>query len=259
MSDHQQTDSVEIVVRPVEVVARRCIILSVVLQRIGLGSSATVAHGDDPAATAYDIREWLRSEDLWRDLTPLELDLLSGPYRSIDLDEFQAFGMPSESFAALSWSLGLTDRLSDGPSTPIEQVIPAIPMPWDKTANWIAEQTLRPDHIIALRREQAEIWEWRLAMEPYRRLLEGSELMDLEKTIRDVLHDGTAQGILAPGRKGGFAIGGRPLAIIDPLELEELHLLAQERLIALNWVCGHGASWDEAPLDIDGLSPESSS
>lgn len=230
------------------------------MQRAGLGESTPELLGDDPAAIAYDTREWLRAESLWEELSPAESALLSGPFRPVDLDVAQNLGLQTEAFAALAWSIGLIDDLSDGDYTPLDTVFTAVPSPWQKTAPWISSRTLRAESALAFRREQAEIWEWRLAMEPYRRQLEGRELLELEETIMDIIRDGTAQGLLRSGNESGFTFEGKPLTRLHPLELEELHMLAQERLIALNWLCGHGKTWDEAPLDIEGLSmdePES--
>lgn len=254
--DTNANDSVEIVIRSAESVARRCIVLLAAMQRIGLGESTPSLQGDDPAAVAYDTREWLRAEGLWEELTPGEAELLGIPYSPIDLFDIQERGLQTEAFAALAWSLGLINELSDGDRTSYGEILAGMPAPWEKTAPWVEAQTLRPELKIALRREQAEIWEWRLAMEPIRRLLKGRELMELETSIVEVVHDGTAQGLLKPGRKGGFSIEGESLTRLQPFALEELHVLAQERLTALNWVCGHGSDWDDAPLDIEGLSLE---
>jgi hypothetical protein len=47
-----------------------------------------------------------------------------------------------------------------------------------------------------------------------------------------------------------FVIGDRSIASFDDLDLERFSSLAEERLRALNWLCGFGTSWDEVPLDI---------
>jgi hypothetical protein len=243
-------DYVEIELRSAATVARRCIILSSVVQRIGIDSSAlSLVHGD-PYGAAYDLREWLRTEGLWGDLTPREAAFLSRPPEELVPNAVKNATIQLESLAAVGWALSMASILSDGFASEITEVLSEVPDPWDKTAPWINSKSLRPESEIARIRERAELWEWRLAMEPYRRVLEGRELMDLERTIKDTMRDGAMAGMLAPGKKGGFTIKGVPVTRLDPYALEELHMLAEERLLALNWICGYGDDWDSVPLEF---------
>jgi hypothetical protein len=220
------------------------------LQRIGIDPGPMDTGVDDPAAVAFDTREWLRAEGLWGELTEDEEWLLSSPIGSITPEELMERAFQSEAFAALAWSLGLLDTLSDSDPTEIGPVLSGIPSPWEKIEPWIAIQRLRPEPKIARRREQAEIWEWRLGVESHRRIAEGRDLMELEKAIKDVTRDGAMQGLLKPGKQGGFSVDGMPILRLNPFQLEELHRLAEERLVALNWVCGYGEAWNNTPLDV---------
>jgi hypothetical protein len=254
MSQGGDRDSIDVDVRPVSAVARRCIILLATMQRIGLAESAPEHRVEDPAAAAFDLREWLRAESLWSDLTQDERELMDSPFRPVALNGVQERVPETEAFAAIAWALGLIDELPDVGRTAFGQILASIPSPWEKSATWIASRVLRPAEEITRRREQAEIWEWRLAIESDRRLIEGRELMELEQTIRDVAREGTAVGLLHSEPVDDVSFVGESLSRLDAEQLEEFHGLAQERLVALNWLCGHGHDWDDAPLDIEGLS-----
>ncbi len=243
-------DEVEIELRSRDDVAKRGIVLLSTVQRIGIDTGPAFATPTERATAAFDLREWLRGEGLWGDLTPSESAFLGGSGGDTTLDFIAEQGSQAEAVAVMAWALGLLDTLSDLDYSDIEPVLSAVPSPWDAIAPWIESLTMRPEAQVARRREQAEIWEWRLSMEPYRRMLEGRELMDLEHTIRDVTRDGQSQGLLLPGKKGGFAVYGRPIPALDPIDVDELAAIANERLYALNWVCGYGDTWDDVPLEI---------
>lgn len=246
-------DAIEIQVRPVSTVARRCIILLATMQRIGLTEPVPDDMGEDPAALAFDLREWLRLEGLWSHLTKDERELLGRTYQPIAPDIAREHVPQTEAFATIAWALGLIEDLPDVGHASFGHILATIPSPWDKPALWIASRALRPTEEIMRRREQAEIWEWRLAIEPQRRLLDGLELTELQQTIRDVVREATAEGLLKSGREGDVSFAGESLARLDADQLVEYQHLAQDRLRALNWLCGHGRDWDEVPLDIEDL------
>ena len=67
--------------------------------------------------------------------------------------------------------------------------------------------------------------------------------------IQEVAAEAAAAGLLgAPG--GDFVIGGRDLSSFNDDDLSKLAATTEERLRALNWLCGFGASWDDVPLDV---------
>jgi hypothetical protein len=125
-----------------------------------------------------------------------------------------------------------------------------LPGPWESTSAWRLKQTLRPESEIARMRELHEVWNWRLEVELERRSSKGQDLVELDDLIRTVTHDAIAADLLAPGNLGGFTLDGVAVTAMPPDKIAEQQLLTQQRLIALNWICGFGDDWDNVPIDV---------
>jgi hypothetical protein len=247
MSEHDEpSEEIDIALRPAEVVARRFIIVNSVVQRIVLDASPE----GDVYGSAFDLREWLRNEGLWDETTREERAILTPPPGAFGPDILADLGLHAEGLATLAWALSLIERPLPDDLSQLLAREDAVPMPWAKIAPWVSTQALRPEALIALARELAELWSWRYEIEPIRRMAEGRELMEVERTIREVTHEASAAGLLEPGKKGGFTVRGTPVTRMDPIEIEEMAALQTERLMALNWICGYGEDWDSVPLEI---------
>jgi len=247
VSDVDETgDEIEINLRPAVDVARRFIIVNSVIRRVVIDSNLDA----DALGLAFDLREWLRAEDLWNDATADEQAILSTPPGGFGPDDVADVSLHAEGLAILGWSLGMIEIPTAEELSKMLGDDDLVPGPWQKTAPWIASQSMRSEPIIAFARELAELWSWRYQIEPFRRMAKGRELMEIERTIRDVTHEGTSTGLLEPGKKGGFQVGGIPVTQMDPFEIDELLVLQTERLMALNWICGYGEDWDSVPLEI---------
>jgi hypothetical protein len=144
----------------------------------------------------------------------------------------------------------LLPSLSDEHPTRIASLILELPSPWESTSAWSLKQTLRPESEIARMRELHEVWNWRLEVELERRSSKGQDLAELDQLIRTVTQDAITAGLLSPVKSGGFTLDGVPVTAMPPDKIAEHHLLTQQRLIALNWICGFGDDWDNVPIDV---------
>ena len=243
-------DHVDIELRSAATVAERCVILAALIRRLWIESSFALENAEDWADEAFDLREWLRTEAIWTSLTALEADILQRPVGGVSEDDLALYTWQAEGLATLGWAIRLTDLLPPGDEGEISAVVQAVPAPWDSTAAWMRGAQLRSEAEIAIERDRAEIYEWRIALESPRRFATGQEQVDYMAAIRDVVREAGATGLL--DRKAGtdFSIGDRPLPEFDATSLERLAALAEVRLRALNWLCGFGSSWDEVPIDI---------
>lgn len=247
MSDSEVPDDlIDIELRSPAAVAMRCLVVATMIRRFS-ADSAPLA---EQRAVVFDLREWLRAEGLWDHATRDERDFLLRPPDSPLVSGGQNLGLLAESVATLAWALALSGPGSDASEPDVAGLLEDLPAPWDKTMAWISSKALRPESEIAFLRERTDIWRWRLELEPYRRVAAGRDLMDIERSIRDVTSDGVAAGLLLPGKKGGFSLDGVPLTRIDLAELDELQFAFEVRLLTLNWVCGFGNTWDSVPLDV---------
>ncbi|HLL51115.1 MAG TPA: DUF4272 domain-containing protein [Thermomicrobiales bacterium] len=242
-------ESIDIQLRPPTVVAERCIVLASLVRRLWIESSLSVNDPGDWSAEAFDLREWLRAEGIWESLTPAEGDFLQRPAGDLAEDEIAVIAWQAEGLATLGWALRLTTLLPPGVLGDITAVVQAVPAPWDDTAAWTRSALLRSESEIATERDRAEIHEWRIAIEGPRRLSSKDERREYEAAIADVVREARMSRLLESDCDD-FVVGDRLIASFNDLDLERFSSLAEERLRALNWLCGFGTSWDEVPLDI---------
>ena len=241
---------VEIELRPPREVAERCIVLASLIRRLWIESSFALTDPGDWSAEAFDLREWLRAEGLWNSLTTSETDFLQRSVGDASKDEIAVVARQAEGLATLGWALELADVLPPGDLGNVTTVVQAVPAPWDNISEWSRGARLRPEMEIAAERDRAEILEWRIAVEGPRRLSDGADRTDYSAAIREVVREARAAGLLESDCETDFAIGNMLVTSFTEHDLERLSALTEERLRALNWLCGYGTSWDTVPLDI---------
>ena len=243
-------DFVEIELRPPREVAERCIILAALIRRLWIESSFASADPGDWRAEAFDLREWLRAEGLWNSLTTDEMDFLQRSVGDAAEDQTAAVAWQAEGLTTWGWALGLADTLPPGDLGDVTTLVQAVPAPWDNISEWTRAAHLRSETEIATERDRAEILEWRIGIESSRRLSGGQERADYVAAIAEVVREARASALLEPDSDTDFTIGETLVSSFTDRELERLSALAEERLRALNWLCGYGSTWDAVPLDI---------
>jgi hypothetical protein len=243
-------DVIEIALRPPAEVARRAIVIASLLRRLWIESLATKGNEAELAGECFDIRAWLQTEGIWDSLSPLEVGYLEAPAGSLSDDACAAIAWQTEALATLAWALRQVERLSSSYLDDVTAAIGTVPCPWDTTALWIARASLRPEAEIARERDRAEILDWRIGIEVPRRLVSGDALAEIEEAIAAVAREAEAAGVLSDAADGDFPIGGQRLETVDPEGLGRLTALGEERLRALNWLCGFGVNWEDVPLDV---------
>lgn len=242
-------DELDIELRPPAEVAARCIILACVIRRLSIESLAASGNDDALAGEAFDLSAWLRTENLWTGVEPAEAAFLTRPLGEVTDDEMATIAWQAEGLASLGWVLGLTEPSPVGDLSIVESVLTRLPAPWDSAAPWIAAAALRPEPAIVRERDRAELIEWRLGVESPRRLATGQDRADHDQAIAEVVSEATSAQ-LAETSHGDLLITGTPVSSLDDEAIERLAALAEERLRALNWVCGFGDSWARVPLDV---------
>lgn len=239
-------DELEINLRPAPEIARRLLILAALAEHLSFADGGA-ANPDERAASTFDLREWLREEGIWPDLTQDEVVLLADGTRPGEEPDQFSVQETIEAFGALAWTLNLVPELAADLPANVDALIPSLPHPWDATEAWMRGLDLRGIDEIAAGRESAELWTWRLLTEDDLREAFGEEQEDLRAVIREAEREGRAAGILP---RGGFRVQGRDISTLNPTERNTLLASSLARLQALNWVCGYGDRWDSVPLDI---------
>ncbi len=239
-------DELEINLRSAPEIARRLLILAALAEHLSFADSDS-ASPDERASNTFDLREWLRTEGIWPDLTQDEVLLLAdGTPPGQETDQFSV-QETLEALGALAWTLSLVPELAADLPASVDALIPSLPHPWDSTETWMRGLDLRMLDEIAARREAAELWTWRLLMEDDLRDAFDADQGALREVIREAEREGRAAGILP---RGGFRVQGRDISTLNLTERNNLLATSLARLQALNWVCGYGDRWDSVPLDI---------
>jgi hypothetical protein len=239
----------DIELRAPEEVAERCIILAALIRRLSIESLASDRNDEGLSGDAFDLHAWLQNENLWDSLGNAEVTFLERPLGHLDDDEMAFVAWQAEGLASLGWSLGLAELQPLGELRQVQAVLELVPSPWDAAAAWIGNAGLRPEPDIARERDRAELFEWRASIEAPRRVATGPERTEYDEAIADVASEVEGTG-LAVVANGDLLITDSPLASLQDDTLDRLTALAEERLRALNWLCGFGDAWDRVPLDV---------
>jgi len=249
----------DIRLRAPRVVGERMVVLAALCRRGFLERSPQEVAGDededddleDAETERFDLVAWLREEGLDRAATPAERSALHTRIGRLSPDEVARASWGAEALLALAWCTDLLPELPpyDRPADPAS-LLDAIPSPWQSTKAFLTGLVLRSERQIADERERAELWYWRAGVEAIYRQAAEDEREELRAVIREVARDAENSGLLSRLAGGDFALDGRPVARLSAPLLDDLTAIAFERLRALNWVCGFGASWDDVPTDL---------
>ena len=245
--EHQ--DEIDVELRPPVAVRARILILAAVLRRLALENPSA----DDTAelfADAFDEREWLKDQGLAGELTAPEAALLSSPPGSLSPEAIFEASWQGEALIALAWAIGALDLPPVDSTSDPRPVIDLVPRPWDATKSWMSEPAMVSESDAIRERERAELWHWRATSELLRREASPADRQDFDAAIREVATESLAVGILPTLQNGDFASRGRSVKDLSGDDLDVLIAVTGQRLRALNWLCGFGASWDDVPLDV---------
>lgn len=242
-------DEIDIELRTADQVRGRILIVASILRRLALEEASQDGEGD-LLADAFDEREWLRDQGLTSQLTAREVALLDSPLGSVAPEAILEISWQGEALAALAWTVGIRDMPPIDAMSNLGPIMDLVPRPWDMTNAWMSDSTIVSESDAARERERAEIWHWRATTELLRREGSPGEQPDFEAFIADVAAEAREAGLVPALRGRDFALRSRSIKEITGTELYELIDITSQRLRALNWLCGFGASWDDVPLDV---------
>jgi hypothetical protein len=242
-------DDIDIEIRSSVEVRTRILILGAILRRLAI-ESAPLDGQTESIADAFDEREWLREQGLSRDLTPAEAALLDNSIGSIPAEAIVETSWQGEAFATLCWAIRTLDMPPVGIVFDPGPVIDNVPRPWDDVHGWLDDPTIATEAEVVREREIAEIWYWRVRTEVLRRSSSPAEGQEYEDAIQDVAFEALDAGLIPTLHERDFPVKGGSIRELSENEIDELVAITSQRLRALNWLCGFGASWDDVPLDV---------
>lgn len=241
--DESSDDFIDIELRSAADVAARAIVLATVTRR---GILEVAPQSDEDAeATRFDLALWLGSNPhIVQEAA--EVTLLGAPIGSLTEEELDICLDAAEATVTLDWCLAATNTALPQPSSQVnlEPVIERLSQPWQDPMPAIASAVLRTEQDIAIERERAEIWWWRASLLP-----EDLDDTETQAALRAVASE-AATANLIDTIDSDLALLGRSFAEHDEDTQATVLAIAAVRLRTLNWVCGFGESWTDAPLDI---------
>lgn len=251
--DNDDDSELEIELRSTEEVAARMVILAAVIRRSTLELPLDDDEEDEPDSPEdeqFDIYTALTTDPLARSATLSEIALVRSPIGFTDEETALATFWQIEALAALA-SVVLQNVSLPDPWQQIETgpLLAAIQEPWDDLTAFARTLELPGEESIARERERAELWLWRCAIDDELRGSTGRDRAELLEILHDTVTEAIAAEIL-PSGNGDFLVNGREFAETDIETKAVITEIATQRLHALNWLCGFGASWDNVPLDV---------
>lgn len=187
----------------------------------------------------FELSTWARTE-LTNWITDAELATINTPIGELTEEQMLLAEEALYAGGAVVWALrGVTDDYMPMPDTDefLAAVMDWAPMPWDKVRQLQKRVRLRSDQELADERERMELWHWR-----------GSEEITAEDLAEVIAEVESAD--LMPIVDGDLAAGDVSFGSMSEDDRDDLTWIAEQRLRALNWVCGFGETWETAPLDI---------
>ena len=187
----------------------------------------------------FELSTWARTE-LSNWITDAELAALNTPIGDLTEEQMMLADEALYAGGAVAWALrGVPDEHMPMPDSEgfVTAVMNWAPTPWDKIRQLQKRVRLRSEQELADERERMDIWYWR-----------GSQDIapeDLAEVIAEI-----QEADLMPTIDGDLAAGDIAYGALSEDDQDDLIWIAEQRLRALNWVCGFGESWESAPLDI---------
>lgn len=188
----------------------------------------------------FELSTWARTE-LTNWITDAEMQVLNTPIGDLNDQQMLLADEALYAAGAVAWSLrAVPDDYMPVPGTDafMTAVLEWAPTPWDKVRSLQKRVRLRSDQDLADERERMELWYWR-----------GSEDISAED-LAEVVAEVQASDLM-PVADGDLAVAdGTAFESLPEEDQDEIVWIAEQRLRALNWVCGFGDTWETAPLDI---------
>lgn len=188
----------------------------------------------------FELSTWARTE-LTNWITDYELAILNTPIGNLTEEQMLLADEALYAAGAVAWALrAVPDEYMPIPDSDKfnTSVLAWAPGPWDQVRKLQKQVRLRSDEDLAGERERMELWYWR-----------GSNDISAEE-LAEVVAEIDAAGLM-PTVDGDLGVEGVAFGALPADDRDEITWIAEQRLRALNWVCGFGDSWETAPLEID--------
>lgn len=240
-------DELDIEPRTAAQVAKRLLILAALCHR---AATDQTADSEEAPEERFDLLAWVESEGAGPELTGRERSLLQSTSEASMAEDDVMWA--AESFGAIASSVGIGPALPEPPDfVASETLARSLPEPGTSATEISRAITVPADDRLALERERWELWHWRAATElALRQGVDRATERELREAIEETARDAAAAALLPSVVGDDFPLDSEPFRSIEHDALELFTVAAEQRLRALNWLCGFGESWDDIPLDL---------
>ena len=208
--------------------------------RIILLSAIVIWQDIETAEERRAWQRWLSDHQLNEDATPAEFEILvHDDPTSMSAAWMDVCERALDAIVPLAWATALTDLIAIAESRTAAADLPdSIPMPPERIEPFLDQLIIRDENEIALERERAELWNWRLAAEALRRQSLGRDRMEIDQAIAEVILESAVSLALDEIDLEDFLVDGVPVSALDEERLNAVTVASEERLRAFNWICG---------------------
>lgn len=244
-------DTLEINLRAPRDAALRLLIEIGIVNRAGLESAAK---SDDAKAEEdrFDLYAWLVDAGAEPLMSHYEQEVFKEKVGEIVDEDVRELSFSLETAGLLAWALGLAEADA---GTPIRvnggALLAALPGPGDAVGAFLNDAKLRSLEEIAEAREIAEVWCWRIDAGIDRDMMSPAEKRELDETVLVTADEAMSAGYLHETIDGDFALNGKKVGDLDEETQDELWWITKRNAKTLNWLCGYGDSWEDAPTFIE--------
>jgi hypothetical protein len=238
--------------------------LTVIFRTFGLGAvvmrgvmeQIIVTRPDDEFAVgrskvrAHILNAWLREEGLMEEITPYEKRLLQQKEGTWEPDDRVEISWRVESVGVLLWALNKAanipayDRLFN-----TDSLFDALPI-LSYMEGFLRDSQLRPINEIRQAREAAEVWHWRArAYDLMRAGVSRIENQSLTEQVKALAEVALEAGVIGEIIGDDFPAFGKTYRDLSEEEHQRAFSIAQQRHLALNWLCGYGQAWETTPTN----------
>ncbi|HEX2780073.1 MAG TPA: DUF4272 domain-containing protein [Gemmatimonadaceae bacterium] len=221
--------------------------LRAALAAMPVGDRKEVEHRGETQISS--LREQLDANGALVHLTERERTFLFTPAHAVPDDEWMLAITRLEALRTLAWSLGALPDLPPFDADPSTAVLDAL-QGTDGTLS------LRPREEIERMRELAGLWFWRSRTRALRDglwpLPAGVTHAQLDDAVRDAAAGAVADGMIASAIDGDLPAKGKAYRALGAAEWRQVSTTTNQRLHALNWLCGRAPEndWERTPLEV---------
>ena len=217
--------------------------------RIILLSALSIWPDLDDMAERSSWQRWLDAQGVLSVALEPELRIVKEHSGSpLTAPEIDLCDRSMDSLVVLAWACALIDEL---PALRLAEeedgLIERIPIPGEPVSQFLDQLIVRDEELIAVERERAELWNWRLVAEALQRNDSSANRHEIEEAIREVVLESAISLAFTEIDTEDFLVEGVPVRKLEEEYLESLIVTSEDRLRALNWLCGL-TEWDAVHL-----------